>query len=517
MSSSTQNMSLAQVGRVHFLGLAGVGVSAVARVMQAQGVPISGTDAKDLPVLEEFRAAGVPVRVGYRAENISSVEEEVGAPIDTVIASSIAQAGNPEYEEARRRGVRVLHRSQGLAAVMDAQRGVAVAGTHGKTTTTSMTAMLLSRAGLHPGFAVGAAVAGLGTNAAAGAGEWFVAEADESDGSLLNYRPEVAVITNVEADHLDHHGTAEAVHQVFVDFTARILDGGTLILCVDDDGARTLLDDVAEDLAARGVQVLTYGTAPDARLRLVTDPAENADVGETPGAGVHSSAGTPSGVDRPLRAAQTFVIAETEDAEPSAAVAVRAALSVPGRHNALNAVAAVAVGRCAGLTLEESAQAVEAFRGVARRFDLQGEAAGVRVYDDYAHHPTEVAALLTAARSAVAEAAGVHVIFQPHLFSRTQEFAAEFAAALRGADTVAVLEIYAAREEPMDGVSAELITDPLFSGTDAPAGGLRSREEAVRTVIAAAHPGDIVLTVGAGDVTALGPRLVEELAEEGRR
>ncbi|MDO5493297.1 MAG: UDP-N-acetylmuramate--L-alanine ligase [Nesterenkonia sp.] len=490
MTDAAPSDRLARIGRVHFLGLAGVGVSAVARVMQAQGVPISGTDAKDLPVLDEFRTSGVPVRVGYRSENITSVEQEAGGRIDTVIASSVAQAGNPEYDEAVRRGVRVLHRSEGLAAVMDARRGVAVAGTHGKTTTSSMTATLLDAAGLRPGFAVGASVAGLGTNASAGEGEWFVAEADESDGSLLNYRPEIAVITNVEADHLDHHGTPEAVHRVFVDFTARILDGGTLILCLDDEGARELLADVADDLAARSVGVMTYGRSPEAALRLTDDPE--------PGRRI------------PDGAAQTFGIEEDGRS-------VRASLSVPGGHNALNALASVAVGRRTGLSLEDSAVAVGAFRGVARRFDLQGEAAGVRVYDDYAHHPTEVAALLTAAREAVDPGSRVHVIFQPHLFSRTQEFAAEFSAALRTADTVAVLEIYPARERPVEGVTAALIADPLFAGDQPPLGGLQDREEAVRTVVGAAAPGDLVLTVGAGDVTALGPRLVEALSAEGSR
>ncbi|MGQ7787378.1 UDP-N-acetylmuramate--L-alanine ligase [Nesterenkonia sp. K-15-9-6] len=489
----------AQLGRVHLLGLAGVGVSAVARLLQAAGVPISGTDGKELPVLDEFRAAGAPVRVGYRAENLSSVEEETGEPITTIIASSIATAGNPEHDEAVRRGLRVLHRSEGLAAVMSGRRSVAVAGTHGKTTTSSMTTVLLEQAGLEPSFAVGATVAGLGVNAAAGGGEWFVAEADESDGSLLNYRPEVAVITNVEADHLDHHGTAEAVHQVFVDFTERILDGGELIICQDDDGARRLLAEVSPALARRGVTVTTYGSSVEADLRL--GEHIEAAVGALGQRFVVTRAG--NGEDSGVTAGTSGVPEHRESAEVQ--------LAVPGRHNALNALAALAVGLRAGLDLHEGAQALEHFQGAARRFDHRGEHRGVRVYDDYAHHPTEVAAVLAAARSAVGEHGQVHAVFQPHLFSRTSLFAEEFAEALAAADTVAVLEIYPAREEPLPGVTSGLIADPLFARDDAPRGARMGREDAVRAVADAARSGDIVLTLGAGDVTALGPDLVEAL------
>lgn len=475
---------LSDLGRVHLLGMAGVGVSGVARILSARGVPVSGTDAKDLPVLEEFRGAGVPVRVGYRAENLASVEEELGGELSTVIASSIATEGNPEYDEARRRGLRVLHRSQGLAAAMAGTRGIAVAGTHGKTTTSSMTTVLLERAGRSPSFAVGATVAGLGVNAAAGRGEWFVAEADESDGSLLNYAPEVAVVTNVEADHLDHHGTAEAVHQVFVDFTARIVEGGTLILCLDDDGAAQLMGRVRSTLVARGVGILTYGFSEEADLR-ITGQADGAE-------------GRPG---------QLLTVADSR-AGHEGQVSLR--LGVPGRHNALNALAALAVGRHTGLDLDECAAALEHFEGAARRFELKGEAGGVRVYDDYAHHPTEVAAVLAAARSVVG-AGRVHAVFQPHLFSRTRLFAEEFARALAAADQVALLEIYPAREEPLPGVTSALIGESLFSGADAPGGGLWSEQEAVTELAAAAEPGDIVLTLGAGDVTTLGPRIVEAL------
>ncbi|GAA1819868.1 UDP-N-acetylmuramate--L-alanine ligase [Nesterenkonia flava] len=458
---------LSELGRVHFLGLGGVGVSAVARLLQAAGVPISGTDAKELPVLDEFRAAGAPIRIGYSAENIASVEAESGEKVATVIASSIAKPGNPEYDDAVSRGLPILHRSEGLAACMAEARGIAVAGTHGKTTTSSMTAVMLREAGLDPSFAIGANIAGLNVNAAAGTGEWFVAEADESDGSLLNYAPEVAIVTNVEPDHLDHYGTAEAVEQVFVDFTERILDGGCLIVCLDDAGAAKLLGAVQEPLTARGVRVLTYGTHAEAQLR-ITDRA---------GVGLGQEV--------------TF----SHGSEQAAAQ-----LLVPGVHNALNAAAAVAVGLYAGLSLESASRSVGAFRGSSRRFDLKGQVAGVTVYDDYAHHPTEVAAVLAAAQSAAGNGK-VHAIFQPHLFSRTQAFAAEFGDALRAADTVAVLEIFPAREEPIEGVTAQLLGHTVYS-----------REEAVAAVVAPARAGDLILTLGAGDVTELGPSILEALS-----
>ncbi|MGJ9405624.1 UDP-N-acetylmuramate--L-alanine ligase [Nesterenkonia aurantiaca] len=462
--ASAAPASDAGLGHVHFLGLAGVGVSAVARLMAADGVPISGTDAKELPVLEEFRRGGAAVHVGYRAQNLAAAEAQLGHPITAVIASSIAAEGNPEYDEAVRRGLPVLHRSQGLAALMRTRRAVAVAGTHGKTTTSSMATVLLEQAGLSPTFAVGANVAGLGVNAATGTGEWFIAEADESDGSLLNYAPEVGVVTNVEADHLDHYGTAEAVEQVFVDFTERITDGGALIVCTDDAGARALLAKVAEPLASRGVSITSYGTGQDADLRLSSITREGGTV--------------------------------REGAEEA-----RLRLAVPGVHNQLNALAAIAVGRQAGLSLATSVEAISHFQGTSRRFELRGEVSGVRVFDDYAHHPTEVAAVLQAARASLGGDQGqVHVIFQPHLFSRTAAFAADFGTALTAADTVAVLEIYPAREEPIEGVTAALLGHPV-----------RGTAEAVAEVASAARPGDLIMTLGAGDVTALGADILDAL------
>ncbi|MCF3140028.1 UDP-N-acetylmuramate--L-alanine ligase [Paenarthrobacter sp. AR 02] len=447
---------LESLGRVHFIGIGGVGMSAVARIMVARGVPVSGTDAKDLPVMHDLAAAGARIAVGYDAGNLGDAQ--------TIVAGSAIRADNPELAAARAAGLPVLHRSEALAATMAGHRVVTVAGTHGKSTTTSMIAVLLKEAGLDPSFAIGANVPALGVNAAHGASDIFVAEADESDGSFLNYRPLIAVVTNVEADHLDHYGTPEAVFASFDNFAALLPADGVLLACADDAGARAL----AERTTAKGAtRVLTYGTADDADIRLHDDG---------PGA------------------VTVAVGADTHSLD----------LQVPGRHNALNAAAAFAVAVELGVAPEAAAAALGHFTGASRRFELKGEGRGVRVYDDYAHHPTEVRAALSAARS-VAGGSRVHVLFQPHLFSRTREFATEFAEALAAADTALVLDIYPAREDPVPGVTSALIADHLTNGR------LVGANEAVEAVVAAAAEGDVVLTVGAGDVTAYGPAIVGAL------
>jgi UDP-N-acetylmuramate--alanine ligase len=446
------------LGRVHFIGIGGVGMSAVARIMVARGLPVSGSDAKDLPVMADLAAAGARICVGYEAANLGDAQ--------TVVAGSAIRHDNPELAAAHAAGLPVLHRSEALAAAMAEDTAVTVAGTHGKSTTTSMIAVLLQGAGLDPSFAIGANVPALGVNAASGTSPIFVAEADESDGSFLNYRPQIAVVTNVEPDHLDYYGTAEAVYQSFDRFTALLPADGVLVACADDDGARSL---ARRTLERGNTRVVLYGTAEEAQLRL--HDGGPGDVSIT----------TPGG---------TFALD----------------LHVPGRHNALNAAAAFAVALELGVDPAAAAAALAHFSGASRRFEFKGEGRGVRVYDDYAHHPTEVRAALSAARSVAGEHK-VHVLFQPHLFSRTREFAADFAAALNTADTALVLDIYAAREDPIPGVSSQLIATHLGPGSRlvGPGG------EAVAAVLAAAGPGDIVLTVGAGDVTAYGPQIVEAL------
>ncbi|WP_407709420.1 UDP-N-acetylmuramate--L-alanine ligase [Arthrobacter nitrophenolicus] len=449
--------SLESLGKVHFIGVGGVGMSAVARIMVARGVPVSGSDAKDLPVMADLAAAGARIAVGYDAANLGDAQ--------TVVAGSAIRADNPELAAARQAGLPVLHRSEALAATMGEDLVVTVAGTHGKSTTTSMVTVLLQGAGLDPSFAIGANVPALGVNAAHGSSGIFVAEADESDGSFLNYRPRIAVVTNVEPDHLDHYGTAEAVYESFDRFTALLPADGVLVACADDAGALAL----AERTRERGnTRVVLYGTRAGSDLVLHDDGPGKVWVSGP--AGRHGLS-----------------------------------LQVPGRHNALNAAAAFAVALELGVEPAAAAAALADFSGAARRFELKGSARGVRVFDDYAHHPTEVRAALTAARSVAGEHK-VHVLFQPHLFSRTQEFAREFAEALNLADTALVLDIYPAREDPIPGVSSQLIADHLGAG-----GRLVPASDAVAALADAAKEGDIVLTAGAGDVTAYGPLIVEAL------
>lgn len=450
------------LGRVHFIGIGGVGMSAVARIMVARGLPVSGSDAKDLPVLAELAAAGARIHVGYAAGNLGDAQ--------TVVAGSAIRPDNPELAAARAAGLPVLHRSEALASTMADDVVVTVAGTHGKSTTTSMVTVLLQGAGLDPSFAIGANVPALGVNAATGSSRIFVAEADESDGSFLNYRPRIAVVTNVEPDHLDHYGTAEAVYASFDRFTELLPADGVLVACADDAGALAL---ARRTLKRGNSRVVLYGTAEDAAVKL------------------HD--GGPGDVRL-----------ET----PAGRFAVE--LQVPGRHNALNAAAAFAVALELGVAPEAAAAALGNFSGASRRFEFKGAGRGVRVYDDYAHHPTEVRAALSAARS-VAGGHKVHVLFQPHLFSRTREFAREFAEALNTADSALVLDIYPAREDPIPGVSSRLIADHLGPGGRlvGPGG------EAVQALVDAAAAGDIVLTAGAGDVTAYGPLIVDALTVGG--
>lgn len=457
------------LGRVHLIGVGGAGMSAVAALLAARGLDVSGSDAQDGPALPGLREAGVRVHVGHDASAVRDV--------DTVVISSAVRETNPELAAARAAGLRVLHRSQALAALMAGRDSVAVAGAHGKTTTSAMVATALLHAGADPSFAIGGTV--LTAEGPVGGGRHgdgpFVAEADESDGSFLAYRPLVSVVTNVEPDHLDHYGTREAFEAAFAAFADRVRPGGQLVACWDDEGAVRLVRTVADRLAARGVRVVTYGR----------------------------SAGSDVHVGPTHAAADGW---ETELTAGAERAVVR--LAVPGAHNGLNAAAAWAVLRRLGLDAAAAAEALGAFRGTGRRFEDRGTAGGVRVVDDYAHHPTEIAALLGAARQ-VADDGRVLVLFQPHLYSRTRTFADEFAHALELADAVVVTDVYAAREDPEPGVTGAVITDRMTT----PGRGrfVADRTEAASAVAALARPGDLLLTVGAGDVTQLAPVVLAAL------
>ena len=476
---------LADLGAVHFTGIGGAGMSGIARIMLARGVPVSGTDAAASAQLDELAALGAVVHAGHGAQYLGGA--------DTLVVSTAIRPDNPEHAAARQRGLRILHRSAALAAVMAGRRGVAVAGTHGKTTTTSMITTVLRACGAQPSYVIGGILAETGLGAELGAGELFVAEADESDGSFLNLSPQAAVVTCVEADHLDNYESLEQIEAAFAAFAARIRPGGVLVTCADDPGARRLAATAARQAAAlateqpggSALRLLSYGEAADADYRL--------------------GAVLPRGMTTSLQ-----VTAGPRTARGrSAPVPVQ--IAVPGRHNALNAAAAFALAAELGFGPGEIAAGLAGYRGARRRMEPKGEGDGVRVLDSYAHHPTELAADLAAARDvADGERAGGRVIavFQPHLFSRTRLFAAGFGAALGGADEVIVLDVYAAREDPEPGVTGRLVADAVPGGS---ARYLPGRGDVPAAVAALAKPGDLVLTMGAGDVTALGPQIVAAL------
>ncbi|ROR92031.1 UDP-N-acetylmuramate--L-alanine ligase [Nocardioides aurantiacus] len=456
-----------RLGTVHFIGIGGAGLSGIARIMLARGIRVTGSDAKDSRTLEALRALGATCHLGHDAAHLGDA--------DTVVVSTAVREDNPEVVGARARGLRLVPRSAALESVMQGRRVVAVAGTHGKTTTTSLLTVALQHCGADPSFAIGGDLNETGSNAHDGTGELFVAEADESDGAFLVYSPHAALVTNVEADHLDNYGTEEAYRAAFDEFVDRVDPDGFLVLCADDPGA----DALAATAAARGRTVVRVGEREDAEVRAV----DVRFVGSTSSFTV---------LDRGERLGQ-----------------VR--LRIPGRHYVLDALAALACGLRLGFDFEALAAGLGSFSGTRRRMELKGEVGQVRVYDSYAHHPNEIRGDLQAARS-VAGDGRLIVAFQPHMVSRTRIFGHDMGVALGAADEVVVMDVYVAREDPEPGVDGALVARAVPLPADrvvfepswsAVAGHLVDR----------ARPGDLVLTLGAGDVTLLGPEVLERLAE----
>jgi UDP-N-acetylmuramate--alanine ligase len=458
-----------RLGRVHFAGIGGAGMSGIARIMLARGISVSGSDAMPSAMLDDLHAQGARVHVGHAAANLGDL-----GPGDTLVLSSAIRADNPELAEATRRGLRVMHRAAALASVMVGRRVIAVAGTHGKTTTTSMLTTVLRDCGADPGYVIGGVLLETGLGAEDGAGMDFVAEADESDGSFLLLSPDVAIVTNVEADHLDNYGSLAEIEAAFATFGSHV--SSLVLTCADDPGA--------EAVAARldPQRVRRYGESVGADYRL--------------------------GDVRAQGLAVSFAV--TADHSPFGEIFAQLTVRVPGRHNALNATAAFAAAVELGFAPPRVTAALARYQGARRRMELKGEADGVRVFDSYAHHPTELAADLRAARD-IADDGRVIAIFQPHLYSRTRIFAGDFGAALGLADQAVVLDVYAAREDPEPGVTGRLVADAVPGGR---ALFLPDRTQVAPLITRIAEPGDVVLTMGAGDVTALGPQLVEAL---GRR
>jgi len=451
---------------VHIIGIGGAGMSALARLLLARGVRVSGSDAKDSRRIDALRALGAKCDVGHDPANVT----DVGA----VVVSTAITESNVELAEAKRRGIPVMHRSVVLAMTTAGKDVLAVAGTHGKTTTTSMLTVILQACGVDPSFAIGSELHDSGSNAHLGTGDAFVVEADESDGSFLNLDARVGIITNIEPDHLNYWGTAEAMEAGFYDFAVAIGErDGYLVMCQDDTGAARL----AGVLRDAGVDIRTYGVSADSDYRITL--------------GSLTAEGSGFRVDGPdLR--------------------VDAHVRVAGQHNVLNATAAMIAAVGLGLPAQEVADAVAQFTGTRRRFEYRGEVAGVRVFDDYAHHPTEIAATLRAARDVVGEGR-IRVAFQAHHYYRTAMYLTEFGKALGLADFVVVLEVFAPGEDPIPGASGQGMADAVPLPRDQVV--FEPSWSAVATHLAeGAAPGDIIMTLGAGDISLLIPEVLDLLA-----
>ena len=448
--------------KIHFIGIGGAGMSGIARIMVAQGLLVSGSDVKESSVTQNLATLGATIRIGHAAENIAGV--------DLIVLSTAISANNPEIVAAEKLGIPRISRAQALAILMADKRSVVVAGTHGKTTTTSMLTVALQSAGLNPSFAIGGMINASGTNAYAGSGDIFVAEADESDGSFLAYKPFGAIITNIELDHVDHFLDLESIYALFENFVDSIQVGGFLIACGDDSGVQELLRRVKRT----DITISTYGVGDnDWQIsREVLSPS--------------------SSVARLTNTGK--VVGDLE-------------LQVPGAHNVLNAVAALAAGSELGVSGSSMLDGLATFTGSRRRFELKADVDGIRIIDDYGHHPTEIRVTLETARRYVGDGK-IYVIFQPHRYSRTQAFAAEFAHALDLADEIYLLEIYAASELPIPGVSSLLIASQM---NPAKVHFEPSMIEVVEQVTAKATTGDLVMTLGAGDVSSLAPVIVKSL------
>ncbi len=446
--------------RLHFIGIGGAGMSGLARIALSHGITVSGSDAKDSTVLSALSALGAQVHPAHQADQIDGA--------DFVIFSTAIGANNVELVRARELKLPILTRAQALATLMSESKSIAVAGSHGKTTTSSMLTVALQACGWDPSFAIGGTLTSSGSNAHRGTGEIFVAEADESDGSFIEYRPFAAIVTNVEHDHVDYFATAADVTDAFAAFAQTIDRDGYLIYCADDAGAAHLASSITD------LNLISYGASEGADLFI--DSINLLPMGSTA---------------RVLWKGRTIG---------------NLSLQVPGMHNVLNAGAALAMGLTLGAPAADALTGLASFHGTGRRFELKATVHGIRVIDDYGHHPTEIDVTLTAAKRYAGEGR-IIVVFQPHRYSRTKAFMNEFAKALSIADEVVLLEVYAASEKPIPGITSETIAEQMPNGHFIP-----NFLEATEWVIAQAKPGDVIVTLGAGDVNSLAPIISDGLA-----
>jgi UDP-N-acetylmuramate--alanine ligase len=462
----------AKIQRIHFVGIGGIGMSGIAEVLLNLGYKISGSDLRNSAVTQRLAGLGAITFEGHAASNI------VGA--DVVVTSSAISVNNPEVAEARRLHIPVIQRAEMLAELMRLKYGIAIAGMHGKTTTTSMVAAVLAAGGLDPTVVVGGRVDAMGSNARLGKSQYLVAEADESDRSFLKLSPILSVVTNIDREHMDCYRDMRDVRRTFLEFMERVPFYGLVVGCNDDVVLRRLLPRVHR-------RVTTYGTSQgsDFLIRLAALQARSAQAG-----GEHGPL---------IRFQVTYK--EKDLGEFT--------LHVPGVHNVLNAAAAIAVGTALDIPAEQIRHGLDGFRGVDRRFQLKGAAAGVTVIDDYGHHPTEIRATLAAARQCGFR--HVHVVFQPHRFTRTRDLMNEFAAAFGDADTLCLLDIYPASEKPIEGITAEVLLRRIAGAGKRNVAYAPSFSDSVASIAVLAQPGDMVLTLGAGSVSQLGAMILEKL------
>ncbi len=455
---------------IHFIGIGGVGMSGIALVAQAHGFTVSGSDMKESRATRKLVEAGINVKIGHHKDNLPQ-------DVDVVVVSTAIPERNPELAQARKLGIAVWHRSHMLAALGRGKRTLACAGTHGKTTTSSMLATTVDRMGLDPSFVIGGTVDGYDTNAKSGKGDYYIVEADESDGSFVHLSPHVALVTNIEPDHLDHYGTLEAIYEAFSDFISLLPDDGAAVVCADNPR-------LGELARATGKRTIVYGE----------EGTEGADV--TYRVKGRSGLGYAFVVDFPD--GQSVDVEITRN---------------PGRHNVLNATGVLGVVWACGLDIRKAAAALSTFSGVRRRFDLIGEAGGVTVVDDYAHHPTEIKATIDAASKLGFK--HVRVLFQPHRYTRTESLARIFGPAFDAADSVTVMDVYPAGETPIPGISGKTVVESILNhNSRQQVAWMPHRPEIIPYLNNKLVEGDLLITMGAGDVTSMAPLVVQACEKE---
>ncbi len=476
----------AKIQRIHFVGIGGIGMSGIAEVLLNLGYRVSGSDLKSSSVTQRLAGLGATTFEGHRAENIAGAE--------VVVTSSAIATENPEVTEAHKLHIPVIQRAEMLAELMRLKYGIAIAGMHGKTTTTSMVAAVLAAGGLDPTVVVGGRVDAMGSNARLGKSHYLVAEADESDRSFLKLSPILSVVTNIDREHMDCYRNMRDVKKTFLEFMDRVPFYGMIVACNDDPLLRRLLPEVQR-------RTVTYGTrrGSDFLIRIAGSPDQSQDPHPV------SPKNGETRVGHPL--SRFRVTYRKNDLGEFT-------LHVPGLHNVLNATAAIAVGVGLDVGVEAIRGALDQFRGVDRRFQLRGRAAGVSVIDDYGHHPTEIRATLAAARQC--GFGKIHVIFQPHRYTRTRDLIEEFTTAFGDADSLFVLDIYAANEKPIEGISGEILAQRIRETNLKNGCYVSSPAEAVEAAAAVAQDGDMILTLGAGSVSQFGPMILEKLRDSHR-